>query len=572
MLGRLQLTLALTLAPAVASAQEDPPPKTVTPAIGAPVIARSPPTWCEGATIAPTDSMMSSGTYSAMLGNSDRWSMVRRMAEHSCRAPDLESRQAWSQAWRQTIANHTGADSGLIERLFRFALAHDDSAIDAAKKAACAKVERTGPGPARVLGDSQAFALGCQENLLKSAPEIRIKEQLYWLDRGPEMQSELARAILIIAELAFDIDYMADDLGKHVMDRLPNHALVAHDLAVLDAAKLRDEVEALGTNEYGALHAELALARAQLLGRRYAALVEKMDPGVGKLTHASPTGYDAWVATFEAHEPAMRRALDLEDWIIAGKESQIKPCHDEAHAAFVAYAKPLVKGAQDLEQMKAALRDSFGRVLLEASLVCAAYEGKAAIASGLYLWELNEGEHQRGPRVASYAAMLARYATLASADSRFPVPATKLKRSFDFPSHTWFYTAYETRANNKAGAQNPQDGVIKSVKKGKNGVVLAFKTDRWMEPIFDCRPSKRIFYVTYSGNVHYHQDCKKTGQTPMSGKLKPVTVPASMASGLKAGQMVTLLVEENKARSALPLAVYGGKTKDKILGRLGVTK
>ena len=113
MLGRLQLTLALTLAPAVASAQEDPPPKTVTPAIGAPVIARSPPTWCEGATIAPTDSMMSSGTYSAMLGNSDRWSMVRRMAEHSCRAPDLESRQAWSQAWRtrSTIPSASASQS-----------------------------------------------------------------------------------------------------------------------------------------------------------------------------------------------------------------------------------------------------------------------------------------------------------------------------------------------------------------------------------------------------------------------------------------------------------------------------
>ena len=214
--------------------------------------------------------------------------------------------------------------------------------------------------------------------------------------------------------------------------------------------------------------------------------------------------------------------------------------------------------------------DPIAHVLLKTSMVCAAFEGRHSIAAILYNQGLGNTRTWRGPRFASYYAMLERYGDMKIADPSLPLEDNQVGFWVEKPNPSMAYKGYEETFN-KTGIIMNRAGVIKSAKKTAQGTKLTFKTKSWKQKVWNCKETKKIDRIDASGKIIYRQKCKAAGTKTVKSTVEPFLVPAAMAGGLKPGQFIEARVEfKQSGNVGVPLVLYKSKKQDKVLGALGV--
>lgn len=581
------------------------------PFAGAPKIPIAEPTWCQGVEIPANDHF--GGRYSHLATALDGDSLLRA-AQHACRAPKFKKRQAWVRIWRQALANRTGASVKLIDDFYKLWMraggGHGDSrlrddtctaygfkAANRSPKAesrgsrtaktatrsrlgkgstASATGQRAEPEMATSFKKATGIGLGCAENPVTAGRRnISINNLAWWIDRGIEPPSELVRAVYILASIGLDIG--EEELARgakwkaDVLKTLGTYALVATDIARLDAEKFEKELAHLKLNEWGLVMARLTFSKAQHMGRIYKAAYSTMDKSIQELAFEVPLkAFANWSKLYAANKEGIDLARKVEDSFLSARTQDIRDCHEKAHGHLVSYLKSASKSVKTKAERKAMFDDPIANVLLESSMVCAAWEGMFGIAATLYNQGLGNTRSWRGPRFASYYAMLERYGDLKAADPSLPLEDNQVGFWVHKPSPSMAYTSYE-QTFNKTGTMMGRSGTIKTATKTAHGTKLTFKTESWKETIWNCVETRQIDRIGSDGKIFYRQSCKAKGKKTVTSTVKPFTVPSAMASGLKRGQFVQANVEFKKGGNiGVPLVIFKSSKQRKTLGALGV--
>ncbi len=582
---------------------------------GAPGIKQGVPGFCEGREIQSSSSWIRS--YPSLVTTLSNDNLLH-IAEHACRAPKFKKRQQWVRAWRQSFSNMTGASDALNSAYFRLWIRSGGSKGDSTLRDSTCTVygyspKNTGPrespstrsrssrgrkasrggtrrstratgstaGQRAALAADKAFhkalaiGLGCEANpATMYRGNISIENLAWWIDRQVNPPSELVRAVYVLSSVGLLVDEESvakGDWQAKALKSLGAYALVSADIQRLNKTRFEAELKAMNLNEWGRTMARITFSRAQHMGRIYKEAYSTMDKGIQELAFATPQrAFSDWEKLYKANKVGLDLAFDVETRLLSGVSQGIKDCHRTAHAAFVKYVRNSGVRAKDYKEQVELLDDPIANVLLKTSMICAAYEGKSALASVLYKEGLNGTRSWRGPRFFAYFKMIDRYSELKSKDGSFPLTDSQIGFWIRKPSPTMAYRAYESTFN-KTGVVLTKSGQIKSIRKTSKGLRLTFKTVSWKETIWDCKETNKIHRIDSSGKIIYRTKCKSKGKRTVSSTVKPYVVPASLSGGLKRGQFVRARVSFGENGSVgIPLEVYQSSKRKKLLGGLGI--
>lgn len=557
----------------------DPEPVDVTPFGGAPTIKPGKPDWCNAAPFPASDGWFTKDYYSQLIHMKDVKDVLRA-AQHPCRAVDDERRQQWSAAWRQVIANRTGADEQLISRFLALLLKLEDKNGSKLKSDTCAAFSvKPAPGqrePSQEEKDlrlATAYGVGCERNVhpvLESGIQS-AGDYFHWYDRRVEPPSQLILAVMIIDKLGLlvtEAERNGQEWRAQVLNRLGRYAQMANDIPRLDESKLKTELDAMKLNDYGRVMAEMTFAKARHLGRIFESVYKEMSPEIQELAFKAPKeGFAEWEKLYAANKEGVDLGWEVELKFMSNQTKDLAPCHMKAHKAFTDYVTRAAKNKKTLEEKKAVMNDSMGFLLLRTSMICASLEKMYPLAATLFTDGLENKLVWRGPRNAAYWAMMERYAKYKNDDPSFPVSAMDVSGGLGTVRKGWEYRAYEMTFNKSYSRF--ERGVVKSVQKDKDGVKLTFATDSWKETLWDCVETNKIDRIV-DGKIEYRRNCKAKGERTVKETVEPFVVPATYAAGISAGSFVEAQVENQDGnRKGFPTAVYAGKDKKKLTGALG---
>jgi hypothetical protein len=163
----------------------------------------------------------------------------------------------------------------------------------------------------------------------------------------------------------------------------------------------------------------------------------------------------------------------------------------------------------------------------------------------------------RGPRAAAYWATYEALTKIKADRDSFPVTMS------DIPvdrNDIFGQRAHEMRTQMPDRYLNEESGVIKSIKKGKDGVRVEFakdKQERWHE---SCTNTNRIVTWDHDARPIYDRNCKgkvvKVDVSPYA-----ILVPEAHAEGLAPNRLVKFGVQtmSGDKRLAMPFEVYKDK-------------
>lgn len=421
-----------------------------------------------------------------------------------------------------------------------------------------------------------AYGLGCSTNTVNLyRGNINVDNLAWWIDQGGAPPSELIRAVYILESVGLDIgeeDLSGSRWQEDALKALGTYALVASDVQRLDSAAFERELKAMGLNEWGQVMARITFSKAQHVGRIYKAAYSKMDRGIQELAFKTPVkAFADWEKLYAANKAGLSLARSVQESATNARTQDIRDCHSKAHAALASYMQGKKPAIASKEDRKRVFDDPIANILLQTSMVCAAYEGKMSIAASLYNKGLLNTRTWRGPRFAAYYAMLERYGDIKAKDQSFPLEDNQVGFWVRAPRPSIILSAYE-QTFNKVGTMMNRSGRIKSAKKTPKGTKLTFKTESWKETVWDCKETRKIDRITSDGRIVYRQKCKAKGKKTVTSTVEPYLVPTSLASGLKPGVFVVATVEFGKQGNVgVPLVLFKSKKQEKVLGILGIT-
>jgi hypothetical protein len=99
-------------------------------------------------------------------------------------------------------------------------------------------------------------------------------------------------------------------------------------------------------------------------------------------------------------------------------------------------------------------------------------------------------------------------------------------------------------------------GEVASVQGGGAERKVLFKKKRHDNSIpYDCRRTNRISHIGTDGTISYEEDCKWRDVTDYVETHKPIQLPAAEAAGLRAGDVITFVLDEKRQNRARILEV-----------------
>ena len=541
---------------------------------GAPEMKAGAPTWCDAGAFKATASGMTKNNYYDYMIYRLQSRDILAQAQHPCRAPDYDKRQAWSRNWKQVIANATGADEELVVEYYSV-LMKNDANKRKLEKSHCKDVKKKFSKKKRSADNEKLAdynkamvqALGCNNDIVTkqtSSPNLG-----WWIDIGDDAPSELLRAMLILDRL--DIHFSEDkrrsehDYTEQVDRQIGNYAFVRNDIESLDAERFKKELKELKLNEWGEVMAKLTFAKAKHYGQFFTKEFESDATLKALAIDAPKAGYAKWVKAYEAHKETFDKGAQIEEEYYAGKRNDFG-CHVDMQSAFRKYVTKAAKGQKTKDDKLAVMRDAVAANILRTSLICASYDGEFNIASTLY-GRFDDAPIWRGPRTAAHFAVFEKYNELKEKNAGLRIKADWLIRG-SAESKKLAYNAYANTFN-KTKSTRIVEGRISSVKKSKKGLLLKFKTETISKPIYKCKETNRIDRITSDGKIVYRRNCKKTGTKKEKVKILPFTVPLQFASKIKKGNFVKAKVIQADKRIGIPFEVYKSKKRKRLIGALG---
>jgi len=174
----------------------------------------------------------------------------------------------------------------------------------------------------------------------------------------------------------------------------------------------------------------------------------------------------------------------------------------------------------------------------------------------------------RGPRAAAYYAALDALGKIRADRAKFSI------KEKDLPFSRDDILARLTHELSR-GIRNGYDlqfekGVVKSVKKAKDGLTVVFAQDK--QKVWDqtCTQLQRIIMFANDGRPIYDQSC--TGKMITADvSPSPINVPLDLADGVAPGKLVSFGVSNSaEQRISMPLEVYADKQGKKLVAWYGL--
>jgi hypothetical protein len=390
----------------------------------------------------------------------------------------------------------------------------------------------------------------CDLDLSQPSAESRNKKLshlLYYLDRPGRAPSEIVRAYFLYLCLPGDVGAANAPF---------RYAMCNRDGRQLDKRAFDAEVASLKMNAYGQKQAALLWQAARKLADAHEAHVRdltKSDAALkAKLVDVPAKAAADADAFYQANKSAIDAAIAVEDKARAIDPNQLRNPHaiggcDALHDKLEAFVSS--KGPKTPDDVRAAFGEPLGYWLMSRVALCDAAEGRwyAAAAENAIL-EFVQVQH--GPRTAAYNASLDAWKGTWDEQidpSRWQAWREATESAIN-PHVTTLTALRDDPADKDREPYNRKLklGKIASMKTTSEGVVVTFKKEKWIEPVWSCEHTGQIIQYDASGRPQYNYHCKEVGTEQQEWELGPHVVDVRSARGLKVGQIVKVCSMETK--------------------------
>lgn len=488
-----------------------------------------------------------------------------------CAFPDKPGFQKQTGYFVQLYVNMTGLDTKRAIAAIRARVAKDQ--WKSQKKSFCDSLDISPEASLeqKRLHKARRDIFGCGRTIFWRSPTGTISDKLEWyLDKHAEVKSEVIKAYHVLSCLGNGYNAkLSDNYG------LARYAVCGLDARSLSWQRLEKELSSGSYNTYAKTLARETFALARAANGRYQPLIKKLiarDATHKKVFVDAPkAGWNKWLGLYAKHKDIFEAAYAFEAKLWGPSKRALNGCLAPLRSMFSKYvraAKP-----KNYDQFVKVATDEVGSVLLGALMPCAAHEGNTWEAY-LYMALYKKSRDVRGPRYAAYYAVLDQVQEIRKDRERYPFePKMFGWKSKDDPYQQYGVLKSRRKSKTTELVENAK-GVVRSVRKTKDGVKLIFKTERWREEVVECTNTNKIWRID-QGTVKYFQKCVHKGYKWVKHTEKPVIVPKYATAGIRAGRFVTLSANypfptKGFARYGFPLQVYKSKRKKKLVASHGV--
>jgi hypothetical protein len=507
---------------------------------------------------------------------------ITTVAEILCTHPDAPDWQKQTGYVVQGWVNTTGlgkddALAGIRARVQR-------ERWEKQKKEVCGDMEVSGEASEeqKRINSAMRDTFGCGKEIYWRMPYARVGDKLEWfLDKDIEIPSEVMRSYYVLNCLGHGYE-----LKKSELYVLAGYARCGIDARKLSREKLDKEIKDKGYNEYQSILAREQLARAKDVGERYQRVIDKLvksDPVYKRIFYEAPEkAFKSWEKDYNANKAAIDEANAFEGKLYGPSKKAMTGCAKTLRANFAKYVKS--KKPKTIKTAQEAATDRIGMILLGNLVACEAAEGNY---NGMKMLDelYQKGRLARGPRYAAYYAVLDVLSEIRADRAKFSMEPKMMgyKSIMSFGSRAMELCAAGSKGKTPSHRPGPSckttvghdaKGVVKKVKKTKEGTKILFKTEKWKEEDVECVDTNKIWMID-KGKVKYFQECTLKGYKWVKHTEKTTIIPNDAAAGIKRGMFfkgkADYPYDDKKfKRFGFPEAVYKNKKKKRLINFYGI--
>jgi hypothetical protein len=445
----------------------------------------------------------------------------------------------------------------------------DEASLEAAHKKLCAhdkmKIDKEVGGPELMFWKARNDLFDCGEKA--SSVSVAMAGLVPWLDSSSPEPDELVRLAFVWKEAESIVKANTPDYFEK---RIVAYAIDQVDFRLLDPKKVMAflEQEPYKGNIYAIVSIKEALAASRIYLLQIEDEVKKRadkDPDWKELLVTAPKkGIDAYNAGAAKWKAELQRSAEFEQKAFGPSRKAMAGCLPVLKKDFVAVTKSMKKDT--VTDFIAQMNESpVAGLLLRRLFACMAVDGDDGVARASL--RIEGIRVLRGPRAAAYYATLdalgkirADRAKFSIEENEIPIDRTEILEEL---LQELARGAKPTRPNDY-GVWTGK-GVVKTAKKGKDGLAVVFAKDKqkvWQE---SCQTLNRIIMFDHDGRPIYDRKCK--GSVVVSDvSPDPINVPLDIADGVAPGKYVSFGVSNSQERRiSLPYEVYADKQGKKLI-------
>jgi hypothetical protein len=549
----------------------------IAPLPGRPVIAPGAADWCGArAKSNVARDKHDADSVSRLLKTGDiGYRRLVTVAELACENSDADTPgwrkqiASWRQAWVNLVQLTDKEDRAML------AIRYDEKRVDAMLEEACKALPavdaETPPEQKNIVAiHKQVIGCGAGEATAYNFSNVKSGDYnngLWWIDRRPEVESELLRAYYVTRMMMARSSGILPDPKDP--ETVAGYVAAAPDGRALDRKKLEAELTKLGWNEYARLRALELHGMARTVHEHLTTAYQKLadaDPDVKKVVLDEPTkAYDNWVKVYAANKATFEAVWAFEQKLYSPNKRAVAGCAPELYKLLKDYLAA-VKNLTGQMINTYGVNDSVMHIVIASLVDCHQREGRVEYAR---IWQRLlrfKKQNLRGGRVLAYSALVWHATAVRKDREAFFINPDKLEEPFDL-------------GRGHAG-ENPNtyegEGEVAAVKKQGDDYLVTFSTVVTEEDKTKCRDTSKIYRIWPDGRIEYEQDCVVTGTQKIKTTPRPLIVPAEFGADLKKGQYLfsrgedAAQLEEGVASRGIPVEVYTDKTLKKQVSYFGI--
>ena len=545
----------------------------VEPAPGREKVGPVKPTWCDQVEIdrrSPEHTI--AGRVGRVMESTTKWwfnpGNTRMLFEAFCAFPDHPGFQEQAGYMVQLWVNQTGQSKA--EAIESLTLRANPEQWEAQQEEGCNQIRV----PEEASAEEEQMIRARRQLLCNDKSDYFVFRGDIWgdyewyIDRTDEPPSELDR-------LTYALECLPSGGREWNRNDWMRVGLCSHDVQALDRAKIEKETAGM-TAPLKSIALESYSTAKTVLADLERSAQEKVgsDPDYKKLLYAAPeAAWASWTKAYRQNKVAMDATFAFEKDLFGPRKSAVKGCWGTLESGVVKYVKAGKFKSKDafLEGMSGPV----GYVLMNALGAC--YTVTSPQRVGLLLLGINDKTRSwRGPRAAVRWAMVDTLSSIKEDRTRFPISFG----AFQSGSTNLIRQEARNRGPNLSDGYNQIDrGVVKKVSKPpktKDTVLVAFKTESWMEDTHECWNTNKVRKIGSDGTVQYFRKCKNTGRAKRTFTPKATHLFSWAAKGIKANAFVRVAVPAasdygDRGRWGFPVEVYLNKQKKKLISMYGFT-
>ncbi len=351
--------------------------------------------------------------------------------------------------------------------------------------------------------------------------------------------------------------------NAHDNEPLLTYAIAARDFAELDKGALEKQLGAAPYNDYARTVAMETLAMLKAEQQAYEAAIDKMTKGDKDYQHllreVPKQGFDQWERLVSQWRPELERSNAFEKKLSEPSHSALKGCS----AQLKKDAEKLIKSYKDQTYhglIAKLAADPIASLLLQRLSICDGADGVYGIAGALGDI-VKHGRPLRGPRTSAYYAMLEALSKLKSDRPRmlFELDGFRFEGAADNSDSLDRLYDDELKIRGSAPSEPEKSynrGIVKSVAKVPEGLLVTFKTDRISFPHYDCSDdtSHPLKINQNTGAIEYSRNCTATGKMDSQDQTAPpIVIAAGAANGVVPGATIVCETLGNTAANGTEL-------------------